>query len=692
MHVELLEPAQTPAVKPRWSAWFAIVALVLGNPLLHKSISDVCDALRVRWGFASYDRVALVAIPLASIAAVVPLMAWNRTHLRRSSTMVSLAALGILTAAAHQWLLVANIELIHFPQFALLASLLLAAGLTGPSAFLAATASGVLDETYQHLVIYAGVAGTYFDVNDIVLNAIGAAWGVVIFGKTLHRPGETAGQSDSRWRLTWSQGGLVYAVALAVLWRLDPPGWPLLKATGAGHPFYRVLSAPEGLIACLLLWGLVTPCWRACSTAHHRSVGQAIAHAARSAWWLLLFLVSGCATVPRAGTMVPASFAVSPFITTFWCGPPLAEFDDVRAAEIAAAGFTIVGPPCEGDVSPTANRRALDVAARHGLKLWVADSRFDERARSRAGWEAAIDAAVSEYRGHPAFGGYFVADEPSADQFEALGAVVTRLRAADPANPAYINLNPDYVFTGLPAGTYRQYVERFVSTVQPPLVSYDYYPFRTDGDRSTFFSSLTLMREVGQRDHRPFMLIVLAMPHGRYRDPTEGELSWQVLHALAYGARGVSYFAYWTPVNVAYADVLQFRHGLIEDGRPTSHYFDAMRLNHTVRAIAAQLVSFDSIGVRDSEGTIAAPPPFGPVTSITGGAVTAGMFGDQSGQLAVLLVNRDYRRSATVALHLRPDAPAPLQFDATTGRWHKSDARPVTLPAGGAQLLRWPAE
>ena len=46
----------------------------------------------------------------------------------------------------------------------------------------------------------------------------------------------------------------------------------------------------------------------------------------------------------------------------------------------------------------------------------------------------------------------------------------------------------------------------------------------------------------------PFLLIVQAMPHGPYRDPTEAELAWQVHHALAFGARGISYFTYWTPV------------------------------------------------------------------------------------------------------------------------------------------------
>jgi hypothetical protein len=196
------------------------------------------------------------------------------------------------------------------------------------------------------------------------------------------------------------------------------------------------------------------------------------------------------------------------------------------------------------------------------------------------------------------------------------------------------------------------------------------------------------MREIGQRRNRPSMLIVLAMPHGRYRDPTEAELSWQIFHALAYGARGISYFAYWTPVNVVGADVLRFRRGLIEDGRPTAHYFEAARLNRPVRAVASQLESYRNIAVRDSVGEIALPLPFGPIAALSGAPVTAGIFANETGQLAVLLVNRDYRRSRGIALEIRPGTGLPERFDAERGTWSPGSAS-VMLPAGGAQLLRW---
>jgi hypothetical protein len=240
--------------------------------------------------------------------------------------------------------------------------------------------------------------------------------------------------------------------------------------------------------------------------------------------------------------------------------------------------------------------------------------------------------------------------------------------------------------------TYREYVERFITTVRPSLLSYDYYPFEVrNRDRPTFFSNLAVVREHATRQGVPFMLIILAMPHGPYRDPTEAELSWQVFHALAYGARGISYFAYWTPVHVEHADVMKFRTGLIQEGKPTRHYAEATRVNRAVRAIASQLAGYRSIAVGDSLEQVTAALPLGPIAAIEGGAVTVGLFVNASGKLAVLLVNRDYRSSVRVRLRFREDRREPEFFDIETNRWNRVNDGEIRLPPGGAQLLRWRA-
>lgn len=377
-----------------------------------------------------------------------------------------------------------------------------------------------------------------------------------------------------------------------------------------------------------------------------------------------------------------------PFITTFWCGPPLDQFNDVRAAEIARAGFTVVGPPCEGAMDAARNRRALDVAARHGLTMWVRDPRYDESTLKRPNWEAQLNEATADYKDHPAFDGYFVTDEPSPELFADLGEVTARLHASTD-RPAYINLFADYVPTGFKTPTYREYVERFIAATRPRLLSYDYYPFGPGIDRPTFFTNLALIRELAGQHRLPFMLIVLAMPHGGYRDPSEAELRWQIFHALAYGARGVSYFAYWTPVDVEFQADLKFRKGLIEHGRPTEHYRQAARINPTVRAYGHELEAFRSIGVADSRGDVAPKLPLGPITSIEGGSITVGMFEDDANRRAAVLVNRNYRAGATITVRSSAGAGRLERFDVKRGRWVDGGKARFKLAAGDAVLIRW---
>jgi len=403
----------------------------------------------------------------------------------------------------------------------------------------------------------------------------------------------------------------------------------------------------------------------------------------------IFLLLAGCAARLAAPPSEPGTRR-DPFFLTFWCGPPLADFDDARAVEIAAAGFTVVGPPCEGGSDPAGNLRALDIAARHGLRLWVSDPRFGAHAPATPGWEAGVDAAVADYGQHPALGGYFVDDEPSADEFEVPGQIVARLRRDDPTHLAYVNLLADYGGrSNLGTDGYDDYLERFVDVVHPELLSYDYYPFLHDNDRTTFFHNLGKIRDLAARSHLPFLLIVQAMPHWVYRDPTEAELAWQAFHALAFGARGISYFAYWTPVDVKQADTMKFHYGLVEAGRPTLHYFQAARLNRVIHALASQLSGYRSLGVADSQAEIAPSFPVGPIDAIEGGPSTAGLFAGSRGQLAVLLVNRDYRYGITARLELHDGAVMPDVFDPTRERWRSTRTLAFPLEPGGAQLLRW---
>jgi hypothetical protein len=230
----------------------AIVAVVtVGNLFLHKPISDLCDAAFAALGRFWYERISIAAIGGLSVVAALPGARRRLRHLRSGRPLAALLGTAALTAAAQRWLLVSNVELIHFPQFALVAALLSVAGFDPMAAWLGATAAGVLDETYQHLVIYKGVAGTYFDFNDIFLNAVGATWGVLLCaGASSGRPRPPAAAARS---------AIVIALIGAVLvaaYAYQPPRFspPLVRA--ATGKLYRVISPFEGLLGIAAAAGL----------------------------------------------------------------------------------------------------------------------------------------------------------------------------------------------------------------------------------------------------------------------------------------------------------------------------------------------------------------------------------------------------------------------------------------------------
>jgi hypothetical protein len=233
-------------------AWVAAAVLLAADLFLHKPISDICDAWAVRYGWATYNRRVFVVIASVSIAVALVLLARDWRHWLRPSAITALLTLGALTCGAYSLLMVANIELIHYPQYALMTGVLLAGGNAPIVAWTAAVAAGVIDETYQHLVIYAGRADTYLDFNDMVLNAIGATWIVLLVGVS-RRPPPTA--HANRLRRVWLPAVVLVAALLALLW-LDPPtSSPLWRRAATGR-YYRRLSGAEGFLATLLLWGV----------------------------------------------------------------------------------------------------------------------------------------------------------------------------------------------------------------------------------------------------------------------------------------------------------------------------------------------------------------------------------------------------------------------------------------------------
>ena len=268
----------------------------------------------------------------------------------------------------------------------------------------------------------------------------------------------------------------------------------------------------------------------------------------------LSLLMGGCANVVSDGSRQTRQAKVElwhEFVIVAYPGPPLEEVNAARYREIAEAGIDVIVPG-NGTFTAAQNLRAMDLAQAAGLRVIPIDTRIYAfgPAGVRLVDEPTLEAVVADYRPHPAFAGYTIKDEPSADLFPSLRRLRDRLVEKDPDHETFINLFPSYGSpTQLGFADFRTYVRHYLEIVRPRVLSYDFYPLRDEATMDEgWFSDLTIVREESRRANIPFWVFMQSEGiKGYMRVPNRAEVFWQASTALAYGARGICWFTYWTP-------------------------------------------------------------------------------------------------------------------------------------------------
>jgi hypothetical protein len=371
------------------------------------------------------------------------------------------------------------------------------------------------------------------------------------------------------------------------------------------------------------------------------------------------------------------------FAIGFWVDPPAGDDMEYRYREIAEASFTVVLGGF-GAATPETVQRQIALCERYDLKALVAMAGLPP-------------AALPE---SPAVWGYMLRDEPNVDDFPQLRQTVDVIRAARPGRLAYINLYPNYANEeqlGVP--TYDEHVARFVEEIGVDVLSMDHYPAmkpNLDG-RGAYCENLETMRRHSVAAKIPFWNFFNTMPFGPHDDPTEAQLRWQIFTSLAYGAKGVLYFCYWTPKGDEFP-----RGGAIitAEGRRTRHYEQAKRINAAVKSLGTTLMSLTSTAViRIAAG--ADPAPFlagSPLQSLTPGDYLIGTFGHADGRRAVLLNNYSFAYTAwpTVTFDAEPDqvrevSPATGEEIAVVDDSPAMPGLQLSLDAGEGRLFLLPS-
>jgi hypothetical protein len=351
-------------------------------------------------------------------------------------------------------------------------------------------------------------------------------------------------------------------------------------------------------------------------------------------------------------------FVQDRFVVGMWVPPATQEKLDDYYEQIAEANFTLVVGNSGTNVLEHLRR-----CKRLGLQTLI-----------QAG------GPVEKLPDGPACWGYLLMDEPSPASFPELAKRAEEIRNKHPGRFGYVNLYPNYApLSALGAPSYDEHVARFIREVKPEVLSMDHYPLmRPEGDsRESYCANLECFRKQSLAAGIPFWNYFYSMPFNDRLDPTEAQLRWQIFTSVAYGAKGVLYFCYWTPGKGA-AGAGEFPKGgavITAEGLKTRHYDEARRINAELKQLGPTLMNLTSTGVyhvtTESNATALAGSPIRKLARVAGdppGQFIVGAFRLGDGRRAMMIVNHNYSYTAWPTVEFDADPGDVCEASKATGR------------------------
>lgn len=417
-----------------------------------------------------------------------------------------------------------------------------------------------------------------------------------------------------------------------------------------------------------------------------------------------------------------------------WWPPPPEQTTVYRYKQIAEAGFNfVIGG--NGVGNDDENAQALKAAAANGLRFLLTDGRLRRiindsiygasrsslepetpslmrylleqadaapasRTTSESGerdttYSAAgtpedevrlrIQELLDLYGGNPALDGLNLYDEPGSGLFRILGVARQALQRRAPAELPYVNVWPSYASpSALGTATYEGYLDRYMRTVHPPLLCFDHYPLLSGGGiTGDYFYNWATIRKFSLRFGVPSWVFIqsvgFASSYSGFQDrrrPNEAEIRWQVNVSLAYGAKGIQYFTYWTPKTERGASI-RFGEALVSaGGRLTPLYDYARRINAYLRVMGKALLPLvsESVVHAREERLPRGAKPFkadGYVSSVSGSPVILGRFRKPGVPDAryFFVANRSFANVAKSRLTLSRSVRGVFKLNTGTGKF-----------------------
>ena len=256
----------------------------------------------------------------------------------------------------------------------------------------------------------------------------------------------------------------------------------------------------------------------------------------------------------------------------------------------------------------------LDFGEKYGIGIFVNDYRIREAYGENSISVEKMLEYMSDYMNHPAYAGMFLADEPGSERYSLwegnkISYFPDLYDKLQRQIGTFTSMNLLPITDMEKKDDYIDYVEEYLETIKPTVLSYDKYPFETAnrGREDEYFWNLGLMREYAIEHKIPLWSAMqcgdqwnLTTDTEKYW-PNEGEFNWQVNTNLAFGTKGVQYYSLLEYPGSAEAETEMFdtyRSGLIGVlGNKTQWWYYAQKVNQHIAAIDHILMNSVNKGV-----------------------------------------------------------------------------------------------
>ncbi len=312
--------------------------------------------------------------------------------------------------------------------------------------------------------------------------------------------------------------------------------------------------------------------------------------------------------------------------------------------------------------------------------------------------------------------GYYVWDEPhTEEQLAEARRQMDILQEAAPEALLFTVAQPDYNLglDGKPcdtweSGKYPVYIKRFIEVMDPPVLSFDYYPVgdyfdawpghKYDPahqlDDSFMLLSMALHRDLAAKHKLPFWFYYQGFK--LYKCTKEEDFTFPMVRcfmyaAVLYGAKGLQNYATGQKGN-------RFMN---PDGTKGDFYEDQKKINFEIKALGNTLMALDSKLIIHSEDLLPGCPYTEPFfnsvddSDIFAAALpkrtSVGELEDDYGNRYAVILNRDFEKELDAVLPLK-DAYRIYEVSKEDGKQRvmaeSADALSIRLAPGDAVLLR----